>query len=150
MPADPQRLGRYVKARREALGLSQDEVAARGGPSDTTLGKIEAGAGGLSRISVAKLDHPLSWAPGSARRVLEGGEPEPVGTAATSHPRDLSYEDLWKRWAELFAESLVLEIEYASRRGIEPGEAREELWTALAMAREGSPWSPPWEAPTDR
>lgn len=161
MTSDPQRLGRYVKARREELGLSQDDVASRGGPSDTTLGKIEAGTGGLSRISLTKLDESLSWTAGSARLVLEGGEPVPAEEAAPSVdelesrargrvplPQALSYDELWRRWAELFTESLVLELEYASRRGLEPAEARDELWDVLAMARrarEGQPWSPPWE-----
>ena len=153
MPAGPERLARYVRARREELGLSQGDVSARGGPSDTTLSKIEAGTGGLSRASVSKLDTALAWARGSARRVLDGGEPEPAAgaqavdlePAAGPRPQDLSYDELWKRWAKLLAESLVLELEYASRRNLEPAAARDELWSAFIMAREGRQWSPPWE-----
>lgn len=80
------RLGEYVLARRDELQVSQIEVSRAGGPSNTTLTKIESGhLANLERATARKLDKGLGWQPGSARRVWEGGEP--LSIAATSEPR---------------------------------------------------------------
>lgn len=81
MTAQPdwERLGRYVRAARGPR--SQKDIAANGGPSDTTIGKIEAGVWRPTRAvnqTLAKLDKGLGWAPGSAARILDGGEPTPL------------------------------------------------------------------------
>jgi hypothetical protein len=48
-----------------------------GGPSNSTLTNLEAGtADRISPATLRKLDTGLRWAPGSAARVLDGGEPE--------------------------------------------------------------------------
>jgi len=78
------RFSRFVKARRAALGLTQEEVSALGGPSDTTFTKIEnldwkPGRAG----TLKKLDAGLRWQEGSSARILyEGGDPIPLDTAA--------------------------------------------------------------------
>lgn len=72
------RLAYYVSAHRARRGMSQKAVTKNGGPSDTTLGKIEAGKWRPQRgvdETLDKLDHGLGWEPGSASRVLAGGEP---------------------------------------------------------------------------
>jgi len=59
-------------------GLSQATVAARGGPSDTTLSAIEAEEWNSTRPdgTLAKLDAGLWWPPGTARKILfEGFNP---------------------------------------------------------------------------
>jgi transcriptional regulator with XRE-family HTH domain len=76
---DPQwdRLGQFVRQRRTQLGLSQK----LGGPSDTTVGKIEAGKWRPKRGVVAtlhKIDTALHWAAGSSSRILAGGDPTPL------------------------------------------------------------------------
>ncbi|MEJ9078543.1 helix-turn-helix transcriptional regulator [Gordonia malaquae] len=77
---DLERLARYVKSRRQHLGLRQDEVGARGGPSTTTLTKVEnATPPAPATVTLRKLDRGLGWTAGSARRLLEGGEPETEG-----------------------------------------------------------------------
>lgn len=69
------RLGQTVKKRRESLGLTQAEVADRGGPSDTTLGGLESGtASAVSLATLRKLDRALEWSEGSAKTVLDGGD----------------------------------------------------------------------------
>ena len=87
-------LGQAVYERRSMLGLTQDQVAARGGPSDTTLTRIEAGEPPVPMAAtLRKLDVGLSWTPGSARRVLDGtGVWEESGYS----PADLAedYEDV--------------------------------------------------------
>lgn len=49
-----------------------------GGPSNTTIGKIEGGIWRPTRgvgDTLEKLDHGLGWAKGSSANVLRGGEP---------------------------------------------------------------------------
>lgn len=72
--------GVMVKARRDQLGLTQEQVSAKGGPSDTTMTKIENGDGKPpADLTLRKLDRALSWAPGTARSLLHGEFPLPDG-----------------------------------------------------------------------
>ena len=88
------RLGKYARARREDLGLYREDIAARGGPGVSTLGKIENNRQASYAMDVlAKLDRALGWTAGSARAILDGGEPQlavaaapPVDTGAPSGP----------------------------------------------------------------
>lgn len=77
---DLKRFGRIVYERRTELGLTQEDVARNGGPTDTTLGKIENGEWnpGNRKITLRKLDTGLRWAEGSAQRTLAGGDPTPA------------------------------------------------------------------------
>lgn len=70
------RLAAAIRARREALGLTQRDVVAAGGPALSTLRQIEAAKspGGLSRDTTLGLDRALRWVPGSAAAVLAGRE----------------------------------------------------------------------------
>lgn len=75
-------LARHVKQRRDELGLTADDVAARGGPGRATLSKMENAHTVTYRPSVLRdLDRALGWIPGSARSCLNGGEP--LGTHDT-------------------------------------------------------------------
>ena len=77
MTDDIARLGRFVLERRRELDLTQLDVAAMGGPSNTTLTGIESGTrASLSGATLRKLDAAMRWFPGSARAVLQGGEPQ--------------------------------------------------------------------------
>ncbi|PYG00197.1 Helix-turn-helix domain-containing protein [Georgenia satyanarayanai] len=79
MSSDLKRFARIVLDRRNTLGLSQVDVWRAGGPSNSTLTKIE---GGLppepSNATLRKLDVGLQWTPGSARSALSGGDPTPL------------------------------------------------------------------------
>lgn len=78
--ADLQRLGDAVLRRRQELNdRTQTSVTEHGGPSDTTLSKIEKGLPPPpSSATLRKLDLGLDWEPGSAAAVLYGrGEPVP-------------------------------------------------------------------------
>lgn len=77
------RFGQIVRARREELGLTQDDVAAAGGPADTTQTRVENADGDEPRLSTRnKFDKPLRWAPGSAARVWTGGDPTPLESSS--------------------------------------------------------------------
>lgn len=80
------RFGQMVKARRDALGMTQEEVAALGGPSDTTFTKIENLDWTPGRATtLKKLDAGLRWEEGSSARILyEGGDP--VDLRQTTEP----------------------------------------------------------------
>ena len=79
MSTEGERLGRYVLARRDELDLTQIEVWHAGGPSNTSLTKIEGGLlESLSRATARKLDRGLQWEPGSAKVIWAGGEPTKV------------------------------------------------------------------------
>jgi transcriptional regulator with XRE-family HTH domain len=71
-----ERLGRAVKARRERLGLTQEEVASRGGPSTATLRNIEGAQGtGYRARTLYQLDEALGWTRGCAVAIAEGEAP---------------------------------------------------------------------------
>lgn len=81
MSSHAEQFGRAVSARREALGLTHDEVRDRGGPSSPTLTKIEreGGPDTVGDSTFKKLDKALKWERGSARRLwLDGTTPREV------------------------------------------------------------------------
>lgn len=79
-PENAARLAHHVKARRTQLGLTWRDVGAGGGPTWSTLARIES-AEQVKRLhgdTLRRLDVGLEWAPGSAKAVLDGGEPTPI------------------------------------------------------------------------
>lgn len=75
MSSESIRLAEAVLHRRIELALSQLEVAAAGGPSNTKLTEIENGRlESLTPATAKKLDKGLQWAAGSAMTVWRGGE----------------------------------------------------------------------------
>jgi hypothetical protein len=69
-------LAHWVRKARGAR--SQRSVHADGGPTDTTLGKIETGQWRPTRAvseTLDKLEKGLGWQPGDAARILRGGTP---------------------------------------------------------------------------
>jgi transcriptional regulator with XRE-family HTH domain len=82
------RLADYVVARRVELGMrDRRALAAATGVTDRTLGKLENGQR-VSASTLAVIENELGWAPGSARRILAGGEPSLTAAAA-----DTQYDD---------------------------------------------------------
>lgn len=66
-------LAEAVAKRRQQHAMSQDDVAAGGGPSAKTIRQLELGDGGEFRPSTfQKLDRALSWRPGTSRAILDG------------------------------------------------------------------------------
>lgn len=87
MTHDLENLAKHVQQRREELDLTQLDLRALGGPSNSTLTQIEAARPPTpSRATLHKLDKGLRWEPGSARQVLSGGEPAPLNETAASDP----------------------------------------------------------------
>lgn len=119
-----QNLGQQVLQRRTDLGLSRDQVAQRGGPSDTTLVRIEFPTEATSlpkRATLDRLDVALAWAPGSAEAVLNRGEqPTPLREA----PASVSGLDSLA-WVELRMETLWVIVSAISSI---PAEHRSSEW----------------------
>jgi hypothetical protein len=76
---DTERLGRYVRERRERqLGLSRDQIFKRGGPSTATQRNIENNLKPGHRYrstDLVSLARALDWTDDSLDRILEGDEP---------------------------------------------------------------------------
>lgn len=82
MSANAERFAQIVRERREHLDLTQLDVWQAGGPSNTTLTRIENGqVDVLTRTTARKLDAGLRWEPGSAKATWAGGDPVPLPTA---------------------------------------------------------------------
>ena len=82
--------GECVRARRIELGLTQEDVRARGGPSTATMNLIETWQKqSYSTHTFTVLERALEWEPGSYRRCLRHLAPVPLnptrpGPAAAS------------------------------------------------------------------
>ncbi|HET9207891.1 MAG TPA: helix-turn-helix domain-containing protein [Burkholderiaceae bacterium] len=70
------KLAAAIRSAREARGLSQEALAALAGVSEGSVQNLEAGKP-RSRMprTLSKVEPHLGWAEGSARAVLDGGEP---------------------------------------------------------------------------
>lgn len=95
---DWERLARHVRERREELGLTQEEVASRGGPSTATLRLIENNAGDSYRQkSLRQLEDALGWARGSVLAILAGEEPAlRGGQPAAQRYADPTLQAIWE------------------------------------------------------
>ena len=106
------RFGRIVRERRKELDLLQDDVAARGGPSDKRQTKIENGRPPVPSVTTLRnIDVALEWEPGSASATLRGGTP----TVAKKQPGMYTSEEV----SRLVALELAL-----ARHGIDRLAAR--------------------------
>jgi|GEM_PF-2331623 len=116
MGIDVKRLGDAVSRRRQQLGLSQRALWKAGGPSNSTLTGIENGvADRVSPKTLGNLDRSLQWEPGSAKTVLDGGDPTPLpaqvpdGTFPHSVQDQLAHTEARKvpRYPDALSDSMV-------------------------------------------
>lgn len=86
MTSDLEQLGRAIRDRRYALGMTQREAASIAQVADQTWANAEKGVA-VRPAKLADIERVLGWAPGSANAVAEGGEPSLVqGTRPTVLP----------------------------------------------------------------
>lgn len=91
MTNDWDRLAGAIRERRQALGMTQQQLADAAGVTRTTIKNLEGARQPTKRLpsSIAAVEQVLGWAPGSARIVLDGGEPIAITQAADqTQPRD--------------------------------------------------------------
>lgn len=114
-------VGKIVRDRREKLGLSQEDVAANGGPSTTTLSKIENGDAGTIRARTARdLERVLGWSQHSINALMhDGQEPQidnsPAVLLSVSSQEREKLDDEWLDSDNLFAAS-EFQVEDGTRR----------------------------------
>ena len=90
-------LGGWVRARRHQLGLSQKDVATRGGIGQRTLRAIEVGTGeqAVFPTTLRALERALMWPPGSLDAAIAAGQPPPATvTARAADPVAVARPDI--------------------------------------------------------
>lgn len=121
------RLGDAVRRRRDRLGVTQEDVAAKGGPSTATLRSIEAGATTSYRAkTLYSLDAALGWMRGTSIAIAEGEVP--------SHFAFSTFDE--------FVEAVVRDVSAEIARG-------HDFPVGRASAYDPSPEPPPQGPPTD-
>lgn len=101
MPENNQHLADAVKRWIDSRGLTQSVIAARGGPSTSTLTKVLKGTGTLRPSIFADLDRGLGWGDGRAESEWRGVTAAPEGFD----------------WRSVSDEQLLDEIATRMRRG---------------------------------
>lgn len=151
-----EKLGDAVRLRRKQLGLTQADVATRGGPSVETLRAVENNrAGRLSRRSRRALERAVEWEAGSVDEVLSGGASRVPGTPpadvgpTTAQPAALASDHF------AMAEHVVnMQQAFARHHDSIPGPAREALEAELIRSARESEESiikiMPWLGDEDR
>lgn len=78
-------LAAAVLARRAEIGWTQKQAAGHGGISVDRIQSVESAAltHAVRMSTLEKLDAAVCWEPGSAARVLAGGEPTPGDVPAS-------------------------------------------------------------------
>lgn len=80
-------LAEAVLSRRAVLDLTQEDVAAAGGPSTSTMRLIEGALqDGYTPVILRRLEDALRWKRGSVRDVIAGGSPVPLEEVAPRAP----------------------------------------------------------------
>jgi hypothetical protein len=152
MSSNLERFGRIVSQRRRDMGhVTQAFVEANGGPSQPTQTAIESGkATSTTPATWRKLDTGLMWEPGSAERVLAGGDPVPLpnttplpGGVATVTLRAASDRQLLNEIARRFAlsaerEQVMGNVEHPAPIGTADGAAPEFTHEVLEQGQEGA------------
>lgn len=71
-PTDLHRFGSRVRAERERLGVSQEELAARAGMHRTYLGGVERGERNIGLLNVLRIARAMGIAPSELLRDFAG------------------------------------------------------------------------------
>ena len=91
---DWKRLGDRVVSRRVALGMkTREELASRMDLSYRALSDLENGKRSFTAGTLAMVEQSLAWTPGSAQRILAGGEPALAGRDQTARPDEQTSPD---------------------------------------------------------
>lgn len=123
--SDPGRLAAAVRARRQAQGWSQRQVAEAGALGLPTVVGVERGRTAPRPFTCARLDAGLGWAPGTAAAVLAGTaeppRPDAPSATATMAPAQPSTPDLagiYERLVRIEAKvDALITLTAADRRG---------------------------------
>jgi transcriptional regulator with XRE-family HTH domain len=139
---DWSRLARYVRERRDELGLTQEEVAGRGGPSTATIRLIEGGEQESYRPkSLRQLAEALEWTPESPLAILNGREPVRLPSDFGSHRSAGRFQvvpDADGQSRDLAAERRELADQWAAMVTAPVGPELKEVRAAIEAAPPGA------------
>jgi len=111
-----ERLASFVIARRMEIGIRDRRALQRiSGLSDRTIGTLERG-GSVNAATLGAIENALNWEPGSARRILEGGEPVIKGQQVAPEPPRRDYDD--ERDQQLWESLRDVDLDDDLKRGI--------------------------------
>lgn len=113
-----------MRGARARAGLTIEDVAAQGGISPTTWGKVERGDDGVRRTTYLIVERVLGWQAGSVERVLTGGDPVETADGPMVKPSRGRRTDHITEWET----NLIDEI---WSMGALPPEKKEELTTRV-------------------
>lgn len=125
MPTSPghERLRDYVRYRRVQMGYpTQKALADATGLSARVIIKVEQ-AQSVSGSTLAAVEYALGWLPGSAERILKGGEPQLATAGTDPRPKavrdNLDDENVQRIWAMRISEARRLALVTVYVRGKE-------------------------------
>lgn len=130
------RLAVVVRERMADLGLTQEDLRVRGGPSqawtrDLLHAEDRDETKAIQPDTLRKLDVGMGWEPGSARRVLAGGEPTPLGSS-DDPPQKLDDDP---EWVITFDPATAARDLAVTEREIREAEARLAYRRTVAEAK---------------
>jgi transcriptional regulator with XRE-family HTH domain len=142
MTNDWDRLAQAIRRQRQALGLTQQQLAAAAEVTRSTIKNLEGGRA-FTRLpaSLPSVEQALDWKPGSARTVLAGGEPTVASVEPVPRIDDSEYELEVDPEVGTIVHNTVYEVLGVVAPNMTLREVREVEALALAavMSRGGRP-----------
>ena len=122
-------IGKKIRERREELGMSQDELAAKMGyKSRSTIAKIEKGVNDVVQSNIVKFAEVLSTTPAYLMGWLDDVEEKPVETANKLADLFLGFE-----LKETDSEVALMLEEYQSLTDQKKAQVREYIHLLATM-----------------
>jgi len=109
MSRDWTRLPAAIRTARKRLGMTQVELAEAAGVSESTIQNLESRTHSRMPASMPKVERALGWAAGSARAVVDGGEPIPLQEEPAAEVTDLTGTGLPLRVVQEMTEGPLLD-----------------------------------------
>ena len=151
-PEGRRRAAKAVERKMAELGLTNADMVRVAKIDKGTLGTFLAGETWPRRGTLAKIEDALGWSTGTISDIADGTVATYLAAEpSTSSGAGAAYEAFTK-WADLRAQILHAALEYSRVRGVELGLAQEELeelWVMAHQAKDGRPWTPPWDEHPD-
>lgn len=135
--AGRRRLATAIKERRAELDLSQQDIAASGGPSVATQFQLESAAEkSYSDTTVKRLERALQWTPGSVLAIIAGRDPEVLanGSGEPATPDGSAAQPDQDRWVStMIVGDAIVEIRFEKESQMTAREKVEKM-AAVALA----------------
>lgn len=127
---DLQRLAAQVNERRLGLNLSIKRAAVLAGLSKDTWMRVEAGES-VRHLTYDKVEVALRWTVGSCRKIMDGGDPVPLGDSSGAVVTEVPQE-----WLEGEVRGAVKDALIATTDDLTTSQIRDINDRAIATLRE--------------